>query len=373
MKRLLFIVSEDWYFVSHRLHLAETAIRAGYRVGVLTRITRHRERIVSAGIEVIDWNLNRRSRNPLTELSAVARLIGAVRNFRPDLIHAVALKPVLYAALAARLVGPKARVFALGGLGFVFSSARTAVRLLRPLVVGAFRLALTGKNTRLILQNPDDLKLLTSAGVIDAARVRLIRGAGVDTEAFRPRTERDGEPLVILPARMLWDKGVGEFVSCARKLRQSGLVARFALVGEPDEHNPECVPEEQLRQWVQAGDVEWWGRCDEMPAVYAGAHVVCLPSYREGLPKALLEAASCARAIVTYDASGCREIVEDRKNGILVPIKDEHRLAEAIAELVRNAELRREMGAAGRAKVLREFSQEYIAAQTLEVWKEVLA
>jgi glycosyltransferase involved in cell wall biosynthesis len=373
VKRLLFSVSEDWYFVSHRLHLAEAAKRAGYHVGVLTRVSKDRRRIEEAGIDVIDWNLDRRSRSAVKEFKALRELFATLREFKPDLIHAVALKPVLYSSFASRFVGPDARVFALGGLGFVFASSRPLARLLRPLVVSAFRLALGGARTRLVLQNPDDRDLLTFAGAIHLSRVRMIRGAGVDTNAFRPQPEMSGDPLVVLPARMLWDKGVAEFVAAAIKLRERGVAARFALVGEPDEHNPECVPDTQLRKWNELGLIEWWGRRDDMPEVFARAHIVCLPtSYGEGLPKALLEAASCARPIVTYDVPGCREIVEDRLNGILVPVKDKQKLVEAIAQLLIDPDLRRKMGAAGRAKVVKGFSQESVAEETLRVWEEVL-
>ena len=374
MKRLLFIVSEDWYFVSHRLYLGEAARKQGYQVGVLTRISKHRSRIESAGVRVFDWNLNRRSRNPLAELRAVRELVAALREFQPDLIHAVALKPVLYSSLAARLVGVQRRVFAMGGLGFVFASDQLSARLLRPIVVAALRLAFAGTRTQLILQNANDLQLLTAAKVAGATQIRLICGAGVDTQAFRPEPERNGPPLIVLPARMLWAKGIAEFVSCAIEAKRRGLNARFALVGEPDSHNPQCVPEAQLKQWSDAGIVEWWGRRDDMPAVFAEAHIVCLPSsYGEGLPKALLEAASCGRPIVTYDVPGCREVVEHGKNGLLVPLKDTERLVEAIIELVNDPALRKRMGAAGRHKVLAAFSQEQIFDDTLRVWQEVLA
>ena len=177
----------------------------------------------------------------------------------------------------------------------------------------------------------------------------------------------------MLPARMLWDKGVAEFIRCAEDFRKQDIDARFVLVGEPDSHNPERVPESQLKQWLEAGVVEWWGRHDDMPSVFAQAHVVCLPSYREGLPKALLEAASCARPIVTYDVPGCREVVEHGKNGLLVPLKTTKQLAEAIVTLVKDPALRRRMGAAGREKVLKEFAQEHVFAETLSVWQDVLA
>ena len=370
---LLFVVSEDWYFVSHRLHLAEAAIAAGYKVALLSRISHYRAQIEASGVEVIDWSLDRRSRNPFMELRALWEAYSALLRLRPDIVHAVALKPVLYSALACRLAGVHARVSALAGLGFVFSSQKFLARLLRPVLVRAFRWALSGGRSRLILQNPDDQGTFLAADVLEPGRIRLIRGAGVDPSVFFPQSEVSGVPLVILPARMLWDKGVGEFVYCARSIKQKGIAARFALVGEPDEHNPECVPVAQLEAWVAEGAVEWWGRCADMPDVLRQAAVVCLPStYGEGLPKALLEAASCGRSIVTYDVPGCREVVVEGKNGFLVPLNDTQALVVALEKLLSDPELRRHMGVAGRELVLKEFSQEKVAAETMRVWEEVL-
>lgn len=372
-KKILFLVTEDWYFVSHRLHLAKAAIAAGYQVALLTRVAMHRDVIEASGVEVFEWSIKRGSINPWVELRAIKGVFAVLRHFRPDLVHAVALKPVLYAAIACRLTGIEARVFALGGVGFIFSSQKFLAHLLRPLLVFAFRWALGGEHSRLILQNPDDLRTLLAVEMFDARHVRLIRGAGVDTAVFSPRDEASGIPLVVLPARMLWDKGIGEFVASARVLRAKGVTARFVLVGEPDVHNPECVSMFQIEAWVTEGVVEWWGHRNDMPDVLNQAAVVCLPSYREGLPKSLLEAASCARPIVTFDVPGCREVVVDGINGFLAPFNDVGALAVALEKLLGDADLRRRMGAAGRELVIREFSQEKVATETMRVWSEALA
>ncbi len=367
--RILFIVTEDWTFVSHRLHLAEAAMAQGHQVALLCNVSTCAEQIKRAGITLIPWNLNRRSLNLLLELKAIAMLHGAFRQYRPDLIHAVALKPVLYASLASLFFRRTGLVFALGGLGFIFSSSRRRARLARPLLALAYRLALARRHCRLILQNPDDARMLLDARAVDAARVSIVRGAGVETDRFAPQPFLPGLPLVVLPARMLWDKGIGEFVAAATQLRDRGIEARFALVGDRDEFNPECVSAAQLAQWVDLGVVEWWGRRDDMPQVLAAAHIVCLPSYREGLPKALLEAASCARPIVTFDVPGCREAVCDGENGFLVPFGVVAGLAERLGQLIHNPALRASMGAAGRLKAIREFSSERVAVETTAVWQ----
>jgi glycosyltransferase involved in cell wall biosynthesis len=371
-KRLLFVVTEDWTFVSHRFHLAIAAIEKGYHVGLLSKFTRHRDIIKNAGVQVFDWSLNRGSINPLLEMRSVLEVVSAIKNFQPNLLHAVAIKPVVYSAIACRYTGVDSRVFALGGLGFIFSSRKRFVQLLRSLLVFVFRILLSGQQSCLILQNPDDRSVLLSAGVMDADQIRLIRGAGVDTSYFLPQSVPEGTPLVVLPARMLWDKGVLEFVEVARTLNGKGVNARFALVGPPDPHNPESVPKKQLDQWVKEGDIEWWGHRYDMRNVYRQATIVCLPSYREGLPKSLLEAASCSRPIVTYDVPGCREIVSNGVNGILVPFKDQKTLLMAIEKLLGDSELCSHMGKAGRELAEKEFSQEKVAAETIKVWEEVM-
>jgi glycosyltransferase involved in cell wall biosynthesis len=370
--RLLFVVTEDWYFVSHRLHLAEAAKAAGYHVGLMTRVSRHKEVIEQSGIELFDWRIRRRSFNPLNEFDAIRQLVSTYRRFKPRIVHHVALKPVIYGAMAARMAGVECIVQALGGLGFVFSSNRLSARSILPVIKRLYSAALAGRRTRLILQNPDDCNLLINAGVIAHDRIRLIRGSGVDTGWFSPKEEDAGLPIVMLPSRLLWDKGVGDFVEIARRFRQEGKEARFVLVGDPDDENPSSVPIETIRSWCREGIVEWWGRREDMPFIISQSHVVCLPSYREGLPKSLLEAASCARPIVTYDVPGCREVVNHGENGLLVPLHNIDMLAGAVRSLVDSQTMRRRMGVAGRELVLRFFSAEMVAEQTLEIYQELM-
>jgi glycosyltransferase involved in cell wall biosynthesis len=238
----------------------------------------------------------------------------------------------------------------------------------------ACRILLNRSGSRVIVQNPDDRDVLISQGIVKSEKVHLIRGAGVDVEQFAPRAFPDGAPLVVLPARLLWEKGVGEFVSAATILRNKGYRARFALVGEPDADNPRAIPVSQLEMWQKEGLVEWWGRRTDMPDVYAQSSVVCLPtSYGEGIPKSLLEAAACGRPIVTTDAPGCREVVRHGENGYLVPLRDAEAVAKAIGELLRNPGLRVKMGEKGRELAVREFSVQQVVNQTLALYDEVLA
>ncbi len=371
MPKLLFLVTEDWYFCSHRLPLARAARAAGYEVVVATRVGRHADAITGEGFKLVPLNLRRSSQNPLRELAAILEITGVYRRERPDLVHHVALKPVLYGSIAARLARVPAVVNALAGLGFVFASASLKARLLRPWVVGALRLLIDAEGSRLIVQNPDDRRMLVEGGISAAGRVRLIRGSGVDLRRYLPSAEPEGTPLVMLPARLLWDKGVGEFVAAARLLKAQGAVARFALVGDGDAENPAAIADEEIEAWREGGVVEWWGRREDMPEVLGLAHIVCLPSYREGLPKVLLEAAACARPLVATDVPGCREIVIDGRTGLLVPPRDAPALAAAIGRLLAAPQLRAEMGRRGRELVAAEFSEESVVAQTLAVYREL--
>jgi len=362
--KLLFVVTEDWYFVSHRLPLAVAAQKAGYDVAVATRVGKQGETIRAAGIRLISFNLSRRHGNPVREVAALVRLY---RRERPDIVHHVALKPIVYGTLAAWVARVPLQVNAVVGLGWLFTSAGGMMRLIRPAARRVLAWLLNARGSLTIVQNPDDRALLIRSR-LPAARIRLIRGAGVDTTSFRPLpAEPPGPVCVVLAARMLWDKGVGEFVEAARLLSQAGVGARFVLVGDPDPGNPASVPEATLRAWNGQNGVEWWGWRDNMPAVFRAAHIACLPSYREGLPKVLLEAAACGLPLVTTNAPGCREVVRDGDNGLLVPVRDAQALAKAFRELIENAGLRSRMGRRGREIVLAEFSQEQIIAEVLAV------
>jgi len=371
LKKILFIVSEDWYFVSHRLHLATTAINNGYEVALLSRVSKHQELIRSLGIKVINWPLERRSLNPIRELISIYCVVRAVRIIKPNLIHAVGIKPVVYTSLSKVFLNIDGIVLALGGLGFIFRSNRISAKILKMFIVLIFRLFLTNANVRFIIQNRDDGQILKSFNIANSSKIRLIRGAGVSVNDFFPNNVQNEIPLVILPARMLWDKGVEDFVNCAQRFYRNKVSVRFALIGDPDTQNPESIPVAQLEQWVQLGFVEWWGEKDNMLKIYHMADIVCFPSYHEGLPKALLEAACCEIPIVSYDVSGCSEIVKDNVNGFLVPFKNENALYTAVLELLENPILRTKFGQMGRKIVIKEFTQEKIASETIRVWGEI--
>jgi len=370
--KILFIIVEDRYFLSHRLHLAQYAIKKGYQVGLLCKISKHKEFLENEGIQVFDWSLVRGSFNLFFEIKAIYEILITLLKFAPDVLHAVALKPVIYASFASKLVFLKSRVFALGGLGFIFSSDKILAKLLRPLIVLVLKFTFSGNKSRLIIQNIDDKRTLINLKVIRDEKIDLIKGAGVDMKIFSFIKEPSQIPEVILPARLLWDKGVGEFVLAADILKKRGINAKFTLLGETDPHNPECIPDDQIEDWKKEGAVDVAGFQDDMAKCIQDCAVVCLPSYREGLPKSLLEAASCGRPIVTTDVPGCGEIVQDGVNGYLVPSKDPDLLAEALSRLLTDRKLREVMGLKGREFVERGFSAEIVAIKTEKIWNSLL-
>ena len=370
---VLFVVANDWYFYWHRLAVAERIAAAGYDVQVATPPGRFCSAIEAAGMRHHPIQIDRQGLNPFKDVATIKRMADLYRELNPVLVHHVAIKPIIYGSIAAKIAKVPVIVNAMPGTGYLFLSKQLLARVIRLGVMTAFRLLLNAPNSRVTLENRDDMQKWISWRVLRPDRIVVMPGCGVDTSLFRPAPEPPGPPLVVLPARLLFYKGVAEFVEAARVLRERGTRARFALVGEGDPGNPASVPADQLRQWESEGVVELFGWHDDMGKIFAQSHIVCLPSHGgEGVPRSLLEAAACGKPIVATDVPGCRDIVHDGKNGLLVPPRQVAPLAEALDRLIRDAELRRSMGARGRERVLAEFSVDIVAAQTLQLYAELL-
>ncbi|MFW5681127.1 MAG: glycosyltransferase family 4 protein, partial [Pseudomonadota bacterium] len=338
-RHVVFVVTEDWYFWSHRLPLARAARDAGAEVTVATRVTGHGERIEREGVRLVDVPFDRSGLHPGRDAATLVSLVRLYRTLRPDLVHHVAMKPVLYGSLAARLAGVPAVVNAMAGLGFVFTAEGRAARLLRRPVAAALALACRRANTRVIVQNEDDLAVFTQRLGVRPEQIALIAGSGVDLDLFRPLPEPPTPPVVaVCAARMLWDKGIGELVEAARLLHREGVPLRVRLVGDTDA-NPRSISEATLAAWQAEGVVDVVGRSEDIAGEYARAHVAVLPSYREGLPKALLEAAACGRPMISTATPGCRDVCRDGETGLSVPPRDPAALAAALARLAGDAEL----------------------------------
>jgi len=372
-RRLLFLVNEALFFTTHRMSVARAARAAGIDVHVAAPYDPVFVKVIQDnGFPYHGIPLRRGSRSPFGELRlffAVARVIKAVK---PDLVHNVAMKPVIWGGLAARLLGVPAEVNAITGLGYVFIREGFFVGILRFYIGLLFRIALGHRNSRAIFQNPDDLAIFRDRHLVRPEQVVMIKGTGVDLDLFAERPEPAGEPTVMFPARILGDKGAREFVEAARLLKAEGCKARFVMVGRTDPDNLTDIGEATLQEWVRQGWVEWWGYATDMPAILAQAHVICMPSYREGLPRGLIEAAAVGRAMVTADVPGCREIVHNDVNGLLVPVRDARATADAIRRLLDNPSLRQRMGRASRAMAEAEFSEPKFVADTLAVYRALL-
>jgi len=370
--KLMYVISEDWFFYSHFFERALAARDAGYDVVVMTRERAHGHKIRAAGIRLVPVNFSRRSINPVNELLSLIRIYLAYWRERPDVLHHVAAKAVFYGSLAALFFRRKlAIVNAPVGMGYVFSSHERLARLLRPCLRLGYQLLLNPRRSRVIFENSDDAVHFIKNGVVRATDTVVIRGAGIDVRKFQPVNSPGGPPVVALVARMLRDKGVREFVEAAHRLHDVGVVARFVLVGCPDPENPASFPLEQLQSWHGQKGVEWWGWEEDMVWTWHQVHIACLPSYREGLPKALLEAAACGLPIVATDAVGCREVVRNGANGFLVPVGDVRALADALRTLIFDAGLRRRMGEESRARAEREFRSERVIGETLAVYRSL--
>jgi len=371
-RKLLLLITEDRFLWSHRLPIARAALKAGYEVIIATRLTGDAQKIRDEGFRLIPLRLDRQSYAPLNELRAIRELRQIYAAENPDIVHHVALKPVLYGSVAALGRKNLKIVNALTGLGYLATASSLKARFLRLPIWNSLRFLLSRPNQQVLLQNQEDKQLLVSRLNISPEKITIIKGSGVDMSLFQPTPEPAGIPTILLASRMLWIKGIVEFVQAAKLIRSKGIQVRFVLAGDTDLRSPSAIPREQLLEWQASGAVEWWGHQPEMSQTFWRAHIVCLPSHGgEGVPKVLIEAAASGRAIVTTDVPGCRDIVRQGVNGILVPPKDATSLAKALGELLENPSLRQRMGSRGREIAASEFSEEVVVRETMALYREL--
>lgn len=373
MKLVLF-ANTDWYLWNFRRSLALALRDAGHDVLLLSPDGPYGQQLRALGLRWQPLPMDRRSLNPLREARLLLHLVALLRKERPALVHGFTIKSAVYGSLAARVAGVPGRVNAVAGMGYVFISNSAKARVLRPIVRTLLKFALGGRNARLVLQNPDDVAFFKQAGLVDPGHVRLIPGSGVDCVRFAPDPAKaPSDPVrVLLPARLLWDKGLAEYVQAARLLRERNVPVELLLAGDPDPGNPAAVPEADVRGWVGEGLLQWLGHVVDMPALFRSVDVVVLPSYREGLPKGLIEAGASGCALVATDVPGCREVVRHEVDGLRVPVKDGVALADAIERLVRDAGLRQRLAAAARKTAMERFDERIVIRETLRVYEELL-
>jgi glycosyltransferase involved in cell wall biosynthesis len=371
--KLIYLVTEDWYFWSHRLPMAEAARAAGFDVGVAARVAAHGERIRAAGFTLHPLRWRRRRIGPLASLAAVTEVAALYRRERPALVHHVALKAAVLGSLAALIAGVPAVVNAVTGVGFVASSPRWRARLLRRPLDFALTHLLERRNSRVVVQNEDDRRLLLALRPGAGERIAVIRGSGVDTAHFTPAPEPPPPIVAGFAGRLLEDKGVATLVEAQQHLWRSGVLLHLMIAGEPDPENPSSIDAATLARWRELPGITWLGAIEDVRELWRKAHIAVLPSRREGLPKSLLEAAAMGRPIVATDVPGCREIAHASVNALLVPPDDAAALAAALAALARDAEQRRRFGEASRRLVESDLAQEAVGAATVALYRRLLA
>lgn len=373
MKAVLF-ANTDWYLYNFRRTLALSLLRAGYEVLLISPEGPYGPRLRELGLRWEPVPMQRRSLNVVREFAFLMHLQCLLRREQPTVVHGFTIKCAVYGSLAAKMAGIPARINAVAGMGYVFTSEQWKARVLRPVVRALLRLALGGEQARLILQNSDDVKLFRQAGLVEPSHIRLIRGSGVNCARFAtvaPRKNAEAAPRVLLASRVLWDKGVGEYIAALRQLRRKGYTVQALLAGTPDPGNPAAVPEQTIREWVDEGIVAWLGHVDDMVALLGSVDIAVLPSYREGLPRSLVEAAACGLPLITTDVPGCREVVSDGVDGLLVPVRNSEAIAQAIRQFLDDPAFARRLGAAARTKARTYFDERIVIERTLGVYAEL--
>ncbi len=367
---LMFVVNNPAFFLSHRLPIALAAKEQGYDVSVATMDGPAVQAIKEQGLTHYTLPMSRSGMNPLAELKTLYAIYRLFKIVEPDVVHLVTIKPVLYGGIAARLAGVKGVVSAISGLGFIFTREHKGIDWVRMITQQLYRFALGHRNSRVIFQNRNDRDILGRIGAVRDQQVVMIRGSGVDLNQYAAEPEPALPVKVIFVARLLRDKGVLEYVEAARMSQSDGKPYEWIVVGNPDPGNPASVTQEEAESWRDA--INWLGERSDIAALYADSHIVVLPSYREGLPKSLVEAAACGRAVVTTDVPGCRDAIEADQTGVLVPVRDAAAIYEAVCDLAENTEKRLTMGRAGRELALEAFDIRKVVQAHLEIYQSLI-
>ena len=359
MNKVLFVVSEDWYFLSHRIELAKSLIKDGKEVFLVAQAGESSKEIEKEGIKVLPWKLNRSSKNPLVEMLSIITLVRHIKNINPDIVYSVALKPNIYSGIASYFVNTKRQIYAVGGLGYLFQNENKSS--LQNIIKFILRSIFSRPKSKLIVQNSFDKEFFLNLSIPER-NIFLIEGSGVDTNKFCFKEINEYPCKVLFSGRLLYDKGLKDFVSLAIKFKDRNDI-EFIVAGERDPQNPACIEAKVIEEWKKINNIKFLGKVNDMPKLISESHIMCLPSYHEGFPKALLEGASGGRPIIAYDIPGCRSIIHENKNGFLVKFKDESSLYQKLDHLHRNPHLIKEMGLAGRRLVLDRFSDKQINNQ----------
>jgi glycosyltransferase involved in cell wall biosynthesis len=372
--KLLFVVTEDWFFCSHFLPMARAALADGFDVSVACRVRDHRHVIEALGCRVLPLEADRKTLNPLAILMTLDYMRRLIATEKPDIVHLIALRSIIVGGLAARLAGVSRRVIALTGMGLLGAAETTKARLARGVIRLYLRSIVDGPLSRFLFENRSD-PLLLGLDPDNTAKVVIVGGAGVDPEVFVAQPLPQAPPVrVALIARMLWSKGIDTAVEAVTRARTEGADVTLSLYGSPDPGNPKAIPEAMLAEWAALPGVNWLGRIaqSDVPAIWAEHHLAMLPSRGgEGLPRTLLEAAACGRAILTTDVPGCRDLVRNGMEGLVVPPGDAPGLAKAILHMVANSYSITQMGEAARQRVIDGHTEEAVGQRVVALYRSM--
>ena len=365
--KILFVVNFDWFFITHRLPLAIESLKKGYEVHLACGLTNynHKEYLKNLGIKVHELHLSRSGRSINREIKAFSEINKVLKIIDPNIVHFVSIKPILYGGIASRFIKLPKKVFSLSGLGFVFTDYGYKASLFRLLIKIMYKFALGGKNTHVIVQNPDDKAFVKS---IVNAPITLIKGSGVDLKKYKYIEEENKNLKVCMASRLLKDKGVFEFIEASKNLKKKFPEATFELYGEIDPPNPASLNTRDLEKIKEDGSVNVCGYENNIAKVFSDANIIVLPSYREGFPKVLMEAAACGRSVVTSDVPGCRDAIKNNVSGFLCKVKDADSLSQMIEKLLSDQGLRNKMGEAGRKLAQQEFDIKKVVNKHFEIY-----
>lgn len=371
--KLLFFVNVDWFFISHRLPIATAALKCGYEVHIVTSVTGQENFLKESGFILHEFPISRGNASLFSYYETISNAVKIFRNVKPDLVHLITIKPILLGGIAARIAGVKAVVAAISGLGYVFIDRGIIASIRRWAVKILYRISLGHKNLRVICQNLSDLTDIQKATKLPKRSFALIDGSGVSLKKFQYTVDTNKIPKIIMASRMLKDKGVLEFVEAAQIIKNSNIKASFILVGSPDPDNPTSINMSQIQRWTKKNIIEFWGHQEDMNNILGQASIIVLPSYREGFPKVLIEAAAVGRAVITTDVAGCRDAIYNGVTGLLVPAKDSTALANAIKGLIASPETCYMMGKEGRKMAEKRFDEKITIERHLAIYDQLLS
>lgn len=370
-KTILFVVNSDWFFLSHRLPIAKKSLEKGYNIHLACEISDKRKELERYGINLHDIKIKRSSTSLLSSFLLFLEFLKIFKKTKPDLIHLVTIKPVLIGGLAAKFLKKSTKiVMSVTGLGYIFIDKGIKAFLRKQIIIFFYKFVFKHNYLKVIFQNKTDLSKICKLTNLPINNTILIPGSGVDLTTYNITKIPLNNPIVLLPARLISSKGIYEFIESAKNLKN---LARFVIVGKNDTEARNCIKIKELAEWQKAGIIEYWGESNDMPKIFQQSTIVVLPSYREGMPKSLLEAAACGRPIITTNVPGCRDSILDGITGILVPVGDPNSLTLSLKKLLKNPNLINSMGKAGRNLAEKRFDIEYVVKKHLEIYQLLLS